>query len=321
MRLACLLVLSIAASVSACTSESEQARRSSGGAGGGPTTSTGGGGAGAAGGAGGAGVAGEGGQGGEGGAAGAGGAGGGWPTCDAQPATATARTIPQIWQANPAAPDETWVSGAIVTAVSRGGCSAAEACQIFLQADGTYADFDTGAHHGIKIFVSAATSHYFTAVQVGDVVDALGHAWRYDLEGQNELLLQVNSLLPGCAKVTGVAIPPPAPIPGVTLDELTVTAYEVTHGPLLVQVAGVTGNPNMPAETFGIWPTGSFPSGGPTVSLSPFFLTGAAFTGLVDGVTTDFTSVSGVFGLFVPPPVGPKFVEIYPRDMAELVMP
>jgi hypothetical protein len=260
---------------------------------------------------------GTGGDGGSGGDGGAGGSGSGWPTCDSKPASAATKTIPQIWADNFAQPSETWVDDAIVTAVSRGGCSAGQACQIFLQADATYADFDTGAQHAIKLFVSAATAEHFTAVAVGDVVDVLGHAWRYDLDAQNELLLQVNLQLPGCAKKVGSATA--TPITGVTLDDLTETAYEVTHGPLLVRVSGVSGNPNMPSETFGIWPTGMFPSGGPTVSLSPFFLSGAAFTGLTDGVTTDFSSVTGVFGLFVPPPSGPKYVEIYPRQMSELV--
>lgn len=282
-----------------------------GGSAGSPAT----GGSSATGGQGGAGA--NGGNGGNGGDGGTGGAGGTWPTCDTKPASAATKTIVEVWQDDPATPVETWVSGVIVTAISRGGCSANQACQVFLQQDATYADFATGAQHGIKLFASAATSEHFTSVQVGDVVDVLGYAWRYDLDAQNELLLQVNLQLPGCAKTTGTATP--TPIPNVTLADLTETAYETTHGPLLVQVSTITGNPNAPTETFGVWPTGNFPPSGPTVSLSPFFLAGAAFSGLTDGVNTDFATATGVFGLFVPPPTGPKFVEIYPRDMAELV--
>ncbi len=54
--------------------------------------------------------------------------------------------------------------------------------------------------------------------------------------------------------------------------------------------------------------------------LSPFFLLGAAFTGLQQGQTTDFATVTGVFGLFVPSPNGPKYKMIYPRTMADVVL-
>ncbi|MCC6527913.1 MAG: hypothetical protein IT373_35030 [Polyangiaceae bacterium] len=254
----------------------------------------------------------------QGGAGGTGGAGAAWPTCDTQPGTAQALTIPEIWQADPATPTEVWVNDAIVTAVSRDGCVPGQACQIFLQADSTYASLAAGAHHGIKLFVSGPTAQYFTGVQVDDVVDVLAHAWRFNLDTQNELLLQVNSQLRGCAKTVGNLAA--QPITGVTLAELTVQAYEQDIGPLLIQVDTVSGTPGLPLETFGLWETGQFNDAGisEVVSLSPFFLPNAVFTGLGNGQIA-FASVTGVFGLFVPPPAGPKFKEIYPRSMADVV--
>ncbi|MBI4957809.1 MAG: hypothetical protein HY908_37740 [Myxococcales bacterium] len=253
-----------------------------------------------------------------GGAGGTGGAGAAWPTCDAQPGGVATLTIPEIWQADPATPTEVWVNDAIVTAVSRDGCVAGQACQIFLQADSSYASLAAGAHHGIKLFVSGPTAQYFTGVGVDDVVDVLAHAWRYNLDTQNELLLQVNSQLRGCAKTVGNL--PAQPITGVTLADLTVQAYEQDVGPLLIQVDTVSGTPGLPLETFGLWETGQFSDAGisEVVSLSPFFLPNAVFTGLGGGQIA-FVSVTGVFGLFVPPPSGPKFKEIYPRSMADVV--
>jgi len=264
---------------------------------------------------------GSGGIGGAGGNVGGGGGGGGagWPTCDAKPVGVDAKTIPQIWLDDPSQPTEVWVSGVIVTAISRGSCAAGQACQLFLQQDATYANLSAGAHHGIKLFVSAATAQHFTSLVVGDVVDVLGHAWRYNIDVQDELLVQVNAQLPGCAKATASASP--VPIAGVLLDDLTVDAYEQSVGPLLVKVDMVSGKPNMAAETFGLWNTGQSGGGGGVadiVSLSPFFLPGAVFSGLQQGVITDFASVTGVFGLFVPQG-GPKYKEIYPRTMADVV--
>jgi hypothetical protein len=53
-------------------------------------------------------------------------------------------------------------------------------------------------------------------------------------------------------------------------------------------------------------------------SLSPFFISGATFTGLTEGVNTDFVSVTGVFGLFVPDE-NAKYEEIYARSMSDIV--
>lgn len=249
-----------------------------------------------------------------------------WPTCNAKPASATARTIPEIWQAAPSAESETWIAGAYVTAISLGSCTAGKACQIFLQQDPSYASLAAAAKHGIKLFVSGNTAQYFTNVAVGDRVDVLGWAWRYNLDGQNELLVQVNAKLPGCAKTTskGNAL---TPVSGVTLADLTLDKYESTHGPLFVKVANVSGKPDIyPTMTFGLWPTndgGSFDAGSDAgvdiVSLSPFFLPGGSFSGLTAGMITKFSSITGVFGLFVPSG-GPKYLELYPSADDEIVV-
>jgi hypothetical protein len=249
-----------------------------------------------------------------------------WPTCDAKPATASSKTIPEIWTANPSVETETWVSGAYVTAISGGACSANKPCQIFLQADPSYGTLAAAAKHGIKMFISGPVASHFTGVAVGDRVDALGWAWRYNLDAQHELLLQVNALLPGCAKTksSGNTL---TPIPGVALSDLNVDVYENTHGPLFVTVPNVSGKPDTSATTtFGLWPTtdsGSFDAGSDAgadiVSLSPYFLPGGAFTTLTAGANTKFASLTGVFGLFVPAG-GPKYLEIYPRTNADIVL-
>jgi hypothetical protein len=245
-----------------------------------------------------------------------------WPDCNTKPANVAARTIPQIWSANYTTETEVWVSGVFVTGVSAGACTAGQACQFFVQ-DGTYPDLASAAKHAIKVFVSANTSSYFTGIRAGDRVDVLGYAWRYNLGGQNELLIQVNAKLPGCFKKVGTGNV--SAVTNVPLTSLTVAAYENTYGPVLVQVSDVSGRPDpTPTTTFGIWPTGQFPeAGGPQQSLSPTLLPGAAFSGLyTDGGVARFSTVTGVFGVFVPPVDGgspPKFAEIYPRTPGEIV--
>ena len=257
------------------------------------------------------------------GAGGNGGGGGGWPTCDSPPVGAAQKTLHEIWQDDPAAPTPVWVPGVYVTGVSQGGCVAGSACQIFVQQGEQYADLAAGSQQALKIFVSGSTAQHFTSIAVGDQVDVYANAWRYDVDGQNELLLQVNQQLPGCAKKVGAGDPQPVT---VLLSDLTLTAYEDTVGPLLVKVNDVSGKPALPDETFGLWTTGVFIDAGPEsiVSLSPYFLSGGAFSGLVQGQTTSFTSVTGVFGVFFPagPDAGPaiKYKEIYPRAMSEVVV-
>ncbi len=250
-----------------------------------------------------------------------------WPTCDAQPNGVPAKSIPDIWQENPSTPTAVWVPGAIITAISKGGCAAGSACQIFLQTDETYATLADGAHHAIKLFVSGNTSGHFTSLHTGDRVDVYAHAWRYNVNPpQNELLLQVNLQLRGCAKAVGTATP--TPVAGVELTDLTVDAYENTVGPLLVQVQGVSGKPGSPTETFGLWKTGGpFVDAGPEgiVSASPYFLPAGWFTGLpTDGQTVvQFDSITGVFGLFIPGADGggSKYLELYPRQMTDMPHP
>ena len=53
------------------------------------------------------------------------------------------------------------------------------------------------------------------------------------------------------------------------------------------------------------------------MSLSPYLLPGGVFTGLQQGHKHDFSSVTGVFGLFIPMGSSIKYKEIYPRADAE----
>ncbi len=227
------------------------------------------------------------------------------------------KSIHEIWQADPTTPTEVWVPGVFVTAISKGGCVAGTACQIFVQQAESYADLAAGSQQALKLFVSANTASHFVGIGVGDKLDVDAFAWRYNLNSQNELLLEVNLQLRGCGKVVGSGTPQPV---DVALSDLTLTAYEDSVGPLLVQITSVSGKPALPAETFGLWSTGVFVDAGPgsIVSLSPYFLASGAFTGLTQGAVHDFTSVTGVFGLFSPTasPTS-KYLELYPRTDSE----
>ncbi len=242
-----------------------------------------------------------------------------WPDCNTQPQSAATRTIPDVWTDDPSKLTEVWISGVYVTAISKGGCVAGTECLLYLQQDLTYATLKDGAQHGIQVFVSKNTAKYFTSVAVDDQVDVLAWAQRNTQGGQNELMLFVNEVNPGCMKTTGSGTA--TPITGVQLSDLTVGAYEDTIGPLLVTVDSVTGTPKSPGQIFGLGNT--FYDGGGSnniVSLSPYFLPSGVFTGLTQGQKTKFTSVTGVFGLFVPPTDGSvtKYAVIYPRDMSEV---
>ena len=247
-----------------------------------------------------------------------------WPTCDAKPTSASAKTIPEIWQANSPVAVETWVTGVYVTAISGSACTANKACQLFVQTDLSYASLAAAAKHSIKVFVSAAAASHFTSVAVGDRVDVLGWAWRYDINAQYELLLQVNAQVRGCAK-TSSSSNAILPLSGLTLSDLTLDKYENTHGPLFVRVANVLGKPDpSPTSTFGLFhategglPEAGADAGAGIVSLSPFFLPGSTFTGLTP-VLTAFASLTGIFGTFVSS-VGTKYLEIYPRTMGDVI--
>ena len=248
-----------------------------------------------------------------------------WPTCDARPDAALATTIPDVWTADSSTPVYDWISGVVVTGVSQGACAPGKACQIFVEDPADHADLAAAAHHAIKVFVSAPAASHFVGVAVGDRVDVAGWGLRYTISGQNELLLEVNDLLRGCVKKTGTGT---VKAVTATLAQLgTVAAYETTYGPVLVQLTSITGKTGAtPTETFGLWSTGTTSEAGAAsiVSLSPFFLTGGAFTGLIPSTITDFTSITGVFGLFYPgggADAGPatKYLEIYPRTTGDIV--
>lgn len=230
------------------------------------------------------------------------------------------KTIHAIYADNPTQPTEVWVPGVYVTAVSKGGCQAGTACQIYVQQDLTYDTLAAGSQQAIKIFVSGNAADHFTGIQVGQRVDVDAHAWRYNLMGQDELLLQVNLQLKGCAKPVGTGDAQPV---NVQLSQLMFAVYDQV-GPLLVKVPNVTGTPQMPTETFGLYVKGMFIDAGAenVVSLSPFFMPAGAFTGLTTGQSTTFTSVTGVFGIFVPTQMPTaKYREIYPRTAAEYPVP
>ena len=254
-----------------------------------------------------------------------GGTGGGfmWPTCDAPEPGAVQKTLHQIWQDNPAAPTEVWSPGLFVTGVSKGGCQAGTACQIFVQQKEDMVTLAGAAQQSLKMFISANTAFHFLGIKVGDKVDVDAHAWRYNVNGENELLLQVSLALPGCAKVVGSGLPVPVK---ATLSDFSVAAYEDTLGPVLVTVDAVSGTPQMPAQTFAILNTkGGFSDAGVATltSLSPYFMPGGVFTGYAamnTGSKHDFASVTGVFGIFIPTGSMSKYEEVYPRSEADYPM-
>ncbi|GMV18034.1 MAG: hypothetical protein HS104_25485 [Polyangiaceae bacterium] len=264
-----------------------------------------------------------------GGSSGSGGSGGdagpSWPTCDTQPSGVPTKTVQQIWADNPTTETQVWVPGVYVTAISGSGCANNTTCQIFVQQAESYASLAAGAKQAIKLRVASTVAQYFTGLAVGDKVDVLGYAWRYNLSGANEMAIQINSQLPGCAKKVGTGTP--APITGVQLTDLSVGFYEQTHGPLLVQLSTVTGKPAGASEIFGLWKTGvGIGDAGPEnlVNASPFFLPNGAFTGLPTNGTTavDFTTLTGVFSVFIPVTEAgspPKYMVMYPRAMSEMV--
>jgi hypothetical protein len=253
-------------------------------------------------------------------AAGTGGGGFVWPTCDAPEPGAVQKTLHQVWQDNPAAPTEVWSPGLFVTGVSKGGCQSGVACQIFVQQAENLIDLAGATQQSLKMFISANTAFHFLGIKVGDKVDVDAHAWRYNVGGENELLLQVSLALPGCAKVVGAGNPLPVP---ALLSDLSVSAYEDTLGPVLVKVSSVSGTPQMPAQTFGLYNTKPpFDDAGvaSVTSLSPYFMSSGVFTGYVamnTGAKHDFASVTGVFGIFIPTGSMTKYEEIYPRSEAD----
>jgi hypothetical protein len=257
-----------------------------------------------------------------------------WPVCNGTiPGSAAASTIPQIWSANYATPQNVYVAGVWVTSITGSACTANAACSLYLQQDLSYADLPTGAQHAIRIMVSAAAAQFFANIAVGDKVDVMGYAYRFTNGGQNELLVDVNATTRGCVnKVGGLADGDTLAGTPAMLTDLTVDGYETTIGPLLVEVDGVSGTPSStPTKTFKLTQgpqdagatDGGVEAGAPdTVSVSPYDLPNSAFTGL-SATHTTFTSITGVFGMYVPYAsdggVPAKYIEIYPGSMADLV--
>jgi hypothetical protein len=252
-----------------------------------------------------------------------------WPTCDTMPSSATPTTIASLWTANPSRPEFRWVSGAVVTAISRGGCVAGSACQIFVQEPTTATTVAEAAHHAIKVFISAASASRFVSIRLGDQVNIAAYAWRYNVNGQNELLLQVadSCSLRGCMTRTGLGsiVPVTATLDGIG----SVMAYENTIGPVLVRLENVSATTDMTtpltSTTGGLFVAGMAVDGGrsETVSVSPFFLPDSRFVGFTAAQRIRFTSLVGVFGMFIPTPtsdggVSPRYLQIYPRALADL---
>ena len=248
-----------------------------------------------------------------------------WPDCTTQPGGSLTKTIPNVWADNMSTgmPENVWVPGVYVTGVSGGACVDGTACQIFLQQDPGYGSVEEARQHGIKLFASKKTAMHFTGVAVGDKLNVYGTAERDTMGGQNELLILVTLATPGCfANVSSNNALTPVPL--TQLEDVVSEDYEVA-GPLFVSVTSNPkshGKPKMPTETFGIIDNSLDLEAGTDqlISLSPTFLTGSAFTGLTMDTTTHFDSVTGVYGLFVPPmqmPPAAKYKEIYVRTDAD----
>ncbi len=243
-----------------------------------------------------------------------------WPSCDSKPAGTTTATIPEIWTANPTAPKYSWVSGVVITAVSGGGCVADAACQIFVQQESPETTLAGVSKKALKVFISAKTASRFTGLVPGDKVDLAAHAWRYNIDGQNELLLQINDLTRGCMKKTGTGTI--NPVPATLADLGSVTAYESDIGPVLLKLTTVSGTTKASlAQIFGMFPTGGFDAGSSQiVSLSPYCLAGNVFgSAMTTAKRYDFDAVTGVFGLFIDP-TPKKYSVVYPRTMADLAI-
>jgi hypothetical protein len=242
-----------------------------------------------------------------------------WPDCTSQPQGVPSKSIQDLWVANPSTPTQVWLPGVYVTALSKGACTAGAACEFIIQQDLTYASLEAGAQHAIRAWISSSTAKYFTSLAVGDQVNMLAWAFRESEGGQNELILHVELLEPGCALKIGSGTP--TPITGVQLSELgSLDAYEQIYGPLLLEVANVTGTPKQPDQTFGLGNT--FFDGGVTdaqiVSYSPYYMQNGIFVGLDAGVKTKFSSVSGVFNeYFNPDASATKYLEIGARTSAD----
>ncbi len=251
-----------------------------------------------------------------------------WPTCDSKPLGAAPTTIADLWANPPSTPSSSWIPGAYVTAISGAGCSssATAACQIFLADATSYADLNDAARRAIRLMLWPPASPHFAGVQVGDQVDVAAFAYRDTAKGANELLLDVSDTRRGCARKVGSGAVSPV---AATLSDLgSATAYEVTYGPVLVQLSAVsatTDSKSVSKTTGGLFYPASFDAGSSEpVSVSPYCLSGGTFTAYQPNTRYDFVTLTGVFGVFRPQApadggVPPTYLEIYPRTMADLV--
>lgn len=244
----------------------------------------------------------------------------GWPDCTSQPQNVPTKSIQDLWTENPSTPTQVWLAGVYVTAISKGGCAAGVACELIVQQDLTYASLEAGAQHAIRAWITTSTSMHFTSLAVGDQVNAMAWAFRESEGGPNELILHVDTVEPGCALKIGSGTP--TPIQGVHLYDLgSLAAYEQIYGPLLLEIANVTGTPKQPDQTFGLGDT--FYDGGASdaqiVSLSPYYMANGVFVGFDAGAKTKFSSVSGVFNeYFNPDASAVKYLEIGSRTMSDV---
>lgn len=242
-----------------------------------------------------------------------------WPDCTSQPQGVPTKTIDQIWSDDPTTPTQVWLPGVYVTALSKGACVDGVACELILQQDLTYASLEAGAQHAVRAWITSSTAKYFASLAVGDQVNAMAWAYRESEGGQNELIVHVDLLEPGCALKIGSGTP--TPIQGVALTDInSLAAYEQIYGPLLMQIANVTGTPKQPDQTFGLGNTffDGGVTGGEIISLSPYYMDGGAFEGLEAGVKTKFSSVTGVFNeYFNPDASATKYLEIGARTPAD----
>ena len=213
-------------------------------------------------------------------------------------------------------PAPEWIQGVFVTAVAHGGCAANQSCDIYVQQSESYPNLAAAQKQSIRYAIAPAVSSNFVGIKVGDKVDAYGFAYRNTQNGQNELMFLVTPTLAGCMKAVGTGNPLPT---AATLNDLTITGYE-TNGPLFVVLPGISGKPHMPGQTFAMWNTATGPTQplAEVTDMSPYFLPGSVFTGFTPEMVTHWTTVQGVFGLFVPPgmPVV-KYEELYIRSMAD----
>lgn len=256
------------------------------------------------------------------------GSGGGWPTCDEQPLGSEKTSVSAVWTDNPKDYKPVWLEGLTVTAISFGACNAGTnfQCLVFLQTQPNFKTLTEGKHQGIKLFVSAKASPYFSKLGVGDVVNLYGNAIRYTAFGNNELRVHVDLEHPGCFKKVGSA--EPTPIQGVALDDLTIDNYENEIGPLLVQVDTVKGRPLQdPSKTFALFESevdgGSYDAGLElTQVLTPYYLPGSKFQGLTPDIWTQFSSIAGVYSVFVVSDNGQnlKYRMLGPRIHSEIVV-